>query len=298
MNRLNFDNLKNLEIPDTWIENALSIPANHKSKSRSFLSYSRVVATAACFMVVCAASFSVFFFMNDNGGIPISNRTSTTTATERKDHTQNSVTTATITDTQIENYFLSSEFSETTQKITEATEKPSVSDATVPDTEPAESLVADSTLSSRETESAETPTIPSVTYPTVVTTQQPITAETQVSTTQPLVIPTVSVESTTSATVDDDWCDIQSNGICYGNFPKSQLVGNVYCRLYDSDGKLVGDSNLYSSQHLAHYVIEAGNNVYVQYFLSDAGLDLSSGTYIYYFYNANGVDLYTDFVNV
>lgn len=76
-----------------------------------------------------------------------------------------------------------------------------------------------------------------------------------------------------------------------GNCPVS-LLGKekkVYCCFYDKNGNIVGDSDLFSKQHLA--VVVAGKNTgirYFHYYYDLRGLKLEPGYYMYDFYNEDG----------
>lgn len=64
MNKVNFDNLKNLKTPDSWIENALSIPNTQQKKSPILMLFStkssRLIAAAACLILVSAVALTIF----------------------------------------------------------------------------------------------------------------------------------------------------------------------------------------------------------------------------------------------
>ena len=61
----------------------------------------------------------------------------------------------------------------------------------------------------------------------------------------------------------------------------------VYCKLYDSSGRLLGSSSLYSGGHLAEVVSENGGSVQVMY-TTPAGLMQGAGYYNYVFYDSSG----------
>jgi len=288
VNKLNFNNLKNIDVPDSWIENALSVPEKHKKIS--FLSFSRIVAAVACFVVVGSASLSVFLFLNNTPDVPVSPQLPLASSSiERATEPISSALKNTFSET--EKSFVSTEITEktslesTTVKNTEKAETHSV--PTVVD--PSQQHINSKPLPPMETEPVEQ--IP--TYDTAVTTLPTFPSATQGQTTAPATVPATVHTSTQlpTNTTGNGWADIQSVGVCYGEFPKSMFSVNVYCRLYDSNGKLVGDSNLYSSQHNVHFIIESGDKIMVQYLLDKTDLNLPSGKYTYYFYNGNGIDL-------
>ncbi len=75
----------------------------------------------------------------------------------------------------------------------------------------------------------------------------------------------------------------------YGSFGSGRLPADrrVYCKLYDSSGRLVGDSYVYSAGHLAEIVSEGGGIVYVLYTAPDGWIQ-SAGYYNFVFYDSNG----------
>ncbi len=73
----------------------------------------------------------------------------------------------------------------------------------------------------------------------------------------------------------------------------------VYCCFYDKNGNIVGDSNLFSKQHLA--VVIAGKNTgirYFDYYPEMRGLELEVGHYMYDFYNEDGRMVFRSFVTI
>lgn len=63
--------------------------------------------------------------------------------------------------------------------------------------------------------------------------------------------------------------------------------GTVYCRLYNSSGRMIGDSNVYAPSHIAAIVGECGATVTASY-TAPRGLITQPGNYNYIFYNENG----------
>ncbi|MBQ4128267.1 MAG: hypothetical protein IJD68_00675 [Ruminococcus sp.] len=66
MKKVNFDSLKSLEAPKSWIENAINIPQTKKAPPVFFFKYSRAVAFAATFVLVCAISITLFLHQNND----------------------------------------------------------------------------------------------------------------------------------------------------------------------------------------------------------------------------------------
>lgn len=94
MNDKNFDSLKNLKAPDSWIENALNI-ANaqdvQKEKPIFFIRYSRSLAAVACLILVCTISLLVVLNKND-GSVPAIDPDYETVLTDSTDNEDDSQT--------------------------------------------------------------------------------------------------------------------------------------------------------------------------------------------------------------
>ncbi|MBQ3265414.1 MAG: hypothetical protein IJH07_06525 [Ruminococcus sp.] len=68
--------------------------------------------------------------------------------------------------------------------------------------------------------------------------------------------------------------------------------GVVYCRIYDSDGNLYGDSDLYSDQHVATLTLTYNSRT-LSYTPRDYGILPEDGCYRYEFYTGSGKSLVT-----
>ncbi len=103
----------------------------------------------------------------------------------------------------------------------------------------------------------------------------------------PWVSPTIKPtqpESTEAPTINFKYVLIQ------GVVDNSKLTGskNVYCKLYDKNGNLLGDPNLFSSSHLTVKAGSGTNKTTVWYYVyRNININVSS-TYTYVFYNENG----------
>ena len=91
--------------------------------------------------------------------------------------------------------------------------------------------------------------------------------------------------------------EVEGSAECYAQFPLSLLYGSeqVYCRLTDQIGSPIGDSDLFSDQHIAYQSRQTDGTVYVVYYLSnliDSGVVLPDGTYHFYFYGDSGAIAY------
>lgn len=68
---------------------------------------------------------------------------------------------------------------------------------------------------------------------------------------------------------------------------------DVFCKVYNPDGVLMGSSDLFDEQHRANYLGEENDYEYFSYNASDKGLSFRQGYYTFVFYGRNGTTLYT-----
>lgn len=65
MKKVSFDEIKNIEFPESWKENALSIPSKKNTKQVSNVRFYRLAAgIAACAVIAVAVAFSLLFGIN------------------------------------------------------------------------------------------------------------------------------------------------------------------------------------------------------------------------------------------
>ena len=263
MSEFNFDKMKNLEIPDTWVDGALNVPPKKKLPVIC-VNFRRVATAVACLLVVCLVGFIPFIINPDNDILPV--------ATKSTDPTSHTVVDETSDNTDVSQ---TEEDQEQTQKPSEnmvvniQTETPNPSTNTEV-MEPSESTQASETI------------IPdsSTTEPTQVDTQA----------TQPS-IPEV-ILPTNDSPEDSSGPDFLS-GDCIVSVSPSFLVGsgNIYCKIKDESNIHIGDNHLYSQQHVASFYSGFGSVYYYLYSPQKAGLVLEPGTYYYYFYNEHSVPI-------
>lgn len=84
---------------------------------------------------------------------------------------------------------------------------------------------------------------------------------------------------------------------CDAQFSLELLSGseNVYCRITDENGALIGDTDLFSDQHIAYKSPQTDGTVFVSYNLYDlvdSGVNLPEGIYHFYFYGDKGMVVY------
>ncbi|MBQ9471941.1 MAG: hypothetical protein IJU73_02225, partial [Ruminococcus sp.] len=122
------------------------------------------------------------------------------------------------------------------------------------------------------TESVSAPTP----QPTVISTEAPTQQLTESVDEPPLTRPTES--------------DIQPVGVSFSGVVDSSMLtgsGNVYSRIFDDRGRLLGDSDAYSPDRLAVIVEQDGDSASVQYTVPE-DLLYKEGYYNIVFYNEDG----------
>lgn len=292
MNRLNFDSLENLNVPEEWIEKALVVPDNIQNKKPiDFLKLSRIITSVACVAVVSIVSLSLFFFTKNNAEIPIGVKNTTSVTFEWN---QDEETSCNNLNTESKDDLSVTEPSEKSIKNTENITHSSSSRETVSNnTEPTEKSTAITSVEPQDTDSAvrtEPTETNRVTNPSNNEKTDPIDNTKPIETTKA----TESVEPSS----DSGWNGVLTVTTCEAEFSSDLITGSgkVYCRLYDSKGNMIGDSNLFSAQHLASSRVDKNGKVFATYYPVSAGLNLNSGRYSFYFYNENGKDISQGYV--
>ena len=262
MSEFNFDKLSNLEIPEKWVENTLNAPRNSRKSAIIFLNFRKPMTAAACLMVVCLVGFTLFTFKPNKDILPVDTNTPQSTEslsvispTIAQEGTTEPKDTEAITEATEETYVNNTESKNPTEYISSDTK----ADETV--NEPTKSQENPTTSSQEPTESEE-PSVPDIVYPTI-------------------------------ATPNDSSEPEYSVGDCIVSISPGYLVGNgkIYCRIYNSNHEYIGDKNICSDQHLAHFYSGFGSTYYYYYNPLKAGLILEPDTYTYSFYNEHSVPI-------
>lgn len=301
MSDKNFDSIKNFVVPQSWVDNALNVPnTTHRKKPIVFLNFSRYATAVAVLLLVCALSIVVFFMPDDNIVEPDNKEkvdsTSITQSAESSANTAKSddATTATSKELMITPNKTPTTKSNNIEPTEKSTTKDQKTDNSKSDPRPSTQEETKTTQSTNAL-SATTPTQNQTQMSTIKPTQKPTEKSTQAPTQKPTQKPTekptqVPTQKPTS-TVGGDGYNTTEAIICSDSFSTAKLVGSgkVYCSLYSSSGKLLGDINLFSSQHLATIDYKTSSIVLVSYDPLSRGLLLSQGRYTYCFYNENGV---------
>lgn len=285
MRKVNFNNLENIEIPESWTQKALNLPnAPIKKKSVFVLpSFYRRLSFVACFVLVCALSVAIFGFMK-NDILP--QRTPAESISNSTTQSTSSSDTATV-------------HSVITQKPTSLIPTQNI--------EPTEETTENSTQS--ESDDSSTQTQEPTEKPTQKATQKPTQKETSHPTTQPTkpTVPPKPSQPPTEPSLDQpsepdytpDGPEVEGDGVCVGYIDESLLCGNntVYCFVeIDSEDTTGVDAE--PTQYPANVTVFGNGKVCVS-FVGNTSVDVRcSGYYNFYFLNVNGDIIYQSTIYV
>ncbi|MBQ8538202.1 MAG: hypothetical protein IJ433_00960 [Ruminococcus sp.] len=310
MKNVNFDSLTNIKAPDAWIENALNIPKTvDKKKPVFFIKHARTLAAVACLVFVSVISV-VIFLSNDKVTVQIDPDTKETKATissAQTDYpTQHNEKPSKEQSSKQENKpqrpttpyeAIEPPEGDVPQKPTTGntdTQDPPSPTATPKPTEPVVKPPTDSTEKEDENPLPTEPCLPpEATEPEGWPPVEPGNPGNPGNPGDPVepTVPDAPSVRPTEKPIEPTENPFKHIGLS-GSAPLSAVenINFVYCMIYDSNGHLIGDSNLYSSQHRAH-LVEIGDRVDFNYIVPD-GLITKHDTYTYYFYDRDGVILY------
>lgn len=264
MSEFKFDKLKNLDIPDTWVDGALDVPPKKDSSPVIYVNFRRIITAVASLLVVCVVCVSLFFYKPDDSILLTDPNAIETEGTENT--TESVAPTGNVTQTENSEKPSSHQNSEPT----DSQQHTQISETESPTQQP--------TSPTEKVEPTEKETVPKpTTQPTDKPTEKPTQAPTQKPTQKP----------TTNVVVNPDPV------ICKGSYSTNEnswgvASVDIFCKLYDANGNLVGDQNLYSAQHEATIDSIYNDIVYVSYDPKSKGLTLAKGGYSFYFYDYFG----------
>ncbi len=258
MDEFKFDELKNFSVPESWLNKALEIPSKKPKAAPKFKFYRYVAAIAACVVIAAAVTLTVMFGFNNE--INLTN--------PEPEKSANIIPTVETT---------VSEMSGNTEVLTEiSTEKSSVEiRQSTTSIEPAENK-ADTFENGNSKKQ-----IPKSTEPKEITSES--TTQSSIDEkTEPVTVPCVEGSTQTSSAP-------QGEKRCYAETSVTPELadGNIYCRLEDSDGNVIGDSGLFSESRLAKKQTGKNGTVILSYTFDNAK-ELDGKTLAVVFYNAKG----------
>lgn len=258
MDEFKFDELKNFSVPESWLNKALEIPSKKPKAAPKFKFYRYAAAIAACVVIAAAVTSTVMFGFNNE--INLTN--------PELEKPANIIPTVETT---------VSETSGNTEALTEiSTEKSSVEiRQSTTSIEPAENK-ADTFENGNSKKQ-----IPKSTEPKEITSES--TTQSSIDEkTEPVTVPCVEGSTQTSSAP-------QGEKRCYAETTVTPELadGNIYCRLEDSDGNVIGDSGLFSESRLAKKQTGKNGTVILSYTFDNAK-ELDGKTLAVVFYNAKG----------
>lgn len=269
MRKVNFNNLENLEIPESWTQKALNLP-NAPAKKKSVFalsSFYRRLSFVACCVLVCALSVIIFGFMKNN---ILPHKTPAESSVNSTAYNTSSSDTATV--------------------HSAITPKPTSSKPTQ-NIEPTEETTENPTETESDNSATETkkPTV----RPTQKATQKP-TSSKPTTPQKPTQIPT-EVPEDTPDTPDGPEID----GVCVGYINESLLCGSttVYCFVKIDNDSIMGVESA-PTKYPAEVTVLGNGKVRVS-FAGNTSVDVwCSDNYNFYFLNVNGDVIYEDTVYV
>ncbi len=286
MKKVNFNSIDNLEIPDSWVDKAIS---NAKTpKSVSVIKKQNILAFVASIVLVCAISVTLFFLTNKNATMPVVHIDATDS-----DVSINNDDTFAYEETKLSRLPTDKEESETSSYVTENNSrdnKPALYSTITPTKKPSPTKkptsdnkieVTEKPAPSQHTkpESTQNPTVAEQT--TNNETQKPTEAEPETEAPQKPSQPPGPTES--PVTELPDLYEIYIGATIYMHLAPAD--GKVYCKVYDENGVLLGDPDLFSDEHIAELIFTSYYSV--RYYPYRHSLINATGYYTFVFYNSN-----------
>lgn len=258
MDEFKFDELKNFSVPESWLNKALEIPSKKPKAAPKLKLYRYAAAIAACVVIAAAAIFTVMFGFNNEVSLTTLEPESPVINYPAVETTISGTSGNTEASTKISTDKLPAEIRQSTAN-TEPAEKGEDTSEQVKNknqipkaTEPKEKI-AESTTQSANPEKTEPVTVPCVD-----------------DLTQPPSFSPGEKRCYVETTVSPELAD-----------------GNIYCRLEDSDGNVIGNSGLFSESRLAKKETGKNGMVILSYTFENAK-ELDGKTLAVVFYNAKG----------
>lgn len=276
MSEFNFDKLKGIDIPDSWVSGALEVPKTSQTPP-IIKRFPKTLAFVATLVIVCSLSVTLFIFTQKDNIQPTSNTTTPTSQTEAN----------------------------TTQEPhnTESNEDPTnnsiSSESSEPTLEPEETQVEKTESTQTQTEKpTSTQAQEETKKPTQIPSQKPTQKPSQKPTQKPTLPPNptelpLAPDSPSEPAIEEPSEVINTYYISVmAEFPKSLVTdsGKIYCKVSDSSGRLLGNQNLYANEHLTE--LSFIPYACARYYPYRYNLITKSGYYTFCFYNSDGVSVF------
>ncbi len=280
MNDFNFNNINNLEIPDSWADKAIENAKN--KKPIPVVWKTKTLAFVASLVLVCGLSVMMFliFGRNEIPVAPVTHQTDVSVYNETSESENTRETEKSQKESQKPTDLLAN--SDETTKATEPTEQTSASTVKPSETE---GIISPTATPTKPNESPYEPTDePIVDDPSDPPVVLPTAPPTDPDPSEPAWKPSEPPLEPTEPTESVDTSNISVSVTIYKHLVLDDK--KIYCKVYDANGVLLGDPNIYSAQHLTELSYASYYTAY--YYPYRHSLITKSGNYTFVFYNSNG----------
>ncbi len=297
MNDKNFNSISKFSVPQSWIDGALNAKSTFSKKPLPFIRFTRTFAAVASIILVCGIGIAVYF-LSDNSSIPPIKPTKDILVSQIVE-TSDSSTENGEEETQKKNQkptssspFHPEESENQSDNETNPQQKPVK--PTKPSHKPSENL-PDTPSTDTIPGCTDAPDIGSTANPTIPPdnsepSEPVLPSEEEPPWEDPTVLEPPWVVPTVKPTLSPYYNDYVTANV---STSKVDELKRVYCKFVDSNGSVLGDSNLYSSSHRAQVSILSNTKLKVWYYPYQQNIITKAGYYTYYFYNNKGEVLYT-----
>lgn len=282
MKDFDFDKLKNIEIPDTWVSGAMNVP-----QKPNFVAVfvKKVLPIAAIFVLVLTLSFFVFYLIKDD-----SIKTAPQGVVHHTIGTDNSDIADTKTETQASNTLIDETKSENVVQ-TQANTKPDIKETQSKPEKPQKPTKSPTDVNNPNSSNPK-PTQSQGSTPSSKPSEKP----------KPTTKPSVSVDPTEAPTLPTEK-PVKPQEIisCKGVFSESLLKGcdEVYFSIRKLDmNDYEVDVEVETKKYPVTDIEVKDNKVYAKYYPSTQTQINQSGYYVFCFYNNQGEVVYMDFINI
>ena len=264
MDKRKYDFSIHVNVPDEWVEKALAIPAGYEKKRRTSVVTSRRIAAAAGLVLVLGLSLTIYFLFGNKTVVPsvLPSPTSSESSASSARQIQGSAGT--------ESDVFPSEPS---------TDKPSPEAAAGLPTEGTAAYHTEPDVTSKQTDpTCEVPSEPQTQPPDEKHTEPsqapepPVEIPVGENATEP-GLPQKTDDAERHAEIVEPLCALSTDA----GYTANESYVRIYCRVYDSSGRLTGDPDPYSEARLAQLFI-SGGQVFMRFdfVLTDIGVHSDS----------------------
>ena len=296
MNEFNFDKMRNFKAPDEWAEKTIKV-VNEKRRARYYqVKRMRIAMACLCLILLCMFSFTFCIrVLGESFITPVNVEETVVNNSDDKypikDERENSIWADDEEETENENEEETSDKKDETLSPTQETqEKETVKSDSSKNNDKKEKETQKPTTAKKPQKPDEKPQNKpdkQENKPAVRPTQKPAKPNTD-NKPKPTQAPAVEIEPTEAP--------VENRIVCSTTISKSLLTNSqkVYCRIYSCDEDIyLGDSDLYSLQHLAELYSNSDDSYSVRYYPAKKGVVNKNGEYIAMFYDENGKNLKT-----